>query len=73
VLDDVSVFDRALSAPEVWARYTDSRQGYPQTLNRVSTLTVFDVGGGGGGGRTTFNTRSHRLGVGAGITWRVAS
>jgi hypothetical protein len=28
---------------------------------------------GGGGGRTTRNTRSHRLGVGAGITWRVAS
>jgi hypothetical protein len=45
-LDSWRAYRRALSASEVLGVMQDELRGYPQTLNRVSPLTVFDVGGG---------------------------
>jgi hypothetical protein len=61
--DSLSVHNRGLSASEVLWSLDDSRRGYPLTLNRVSPLTVFDVGGGAA---TTVRPRSLlTLGCGA--------
>lgn len=50
-IDDTRTWNRALTPSEVWADYVESRQGYPGTLNRVtSTRRVFNSAGGGGGG-----------------------
>lgn len=44
-LDDVRFYARALSSLDVFALHQDSRRGYQQTLNRVRSYSVFDVGG----------------------------
>ena len=46
-LDDFRFADRPTSAAHL---YDDSRRGNHLTLNRLSTMPLFDVGGGGGGG-----------------------
>jgi hypothetical protein len=45
-IDSVRVYDYALSASMAAALYREELATYPTTLNRVSPLTVFDVGGG---------------------------
>ena len=49
-IDDVCIFNRALTAGEVRARYDESRQGYPTTLNwyRRPVVDVPAAAGGGG-------------------------
>ena len=49
-LDDVRIWNQALSSSEVLALYSDSRQGYPQTLNWIRPTWYLDQAGGGGGG-----------------------
>lgn len=47
-MDDWCIYSRALSDSEIWARHVNSRQGYPGTLNRVtSTRRLFGSAGGG--------------------------
>lgn len=37
-VDDIRIWDRALTATEIFALYTDSTQGYPNLLNRTSFI-----------------------------------
>lgn len=40
-VDDVRLYNRALSASEVRRLYDDSRMGYPSTLRRINPVTYF--------------------------------
>lgn len=40
-LDDIHIYNRALSASEVRLLYNDSRMGYPDTLRRIKPTTYF--------------------------------
>lgn len=67
---DVRVYNRALLDHEVWQLYQ------PRTrweLYGVPAFPIYAEAFVAAGGRTTKNTRSHRLGVSAGVGWRVAS
>lgn len=46
-LDDIRIYKRALSAQEVLTLYTESRQGYPTTLNRLSLVAKAPAAAGG--------------------------
>lgn len=63
-VDDVAVWNRALSAAEVWLDYQESIAGYPNVLNRAS-LGVFSVGSQAG-----FTKLAGRGGLVAGLAGR---
>lgn len=48
--DDIQLFNKELSASQVWGIYRDSLMGSPQRLNRIRRPLAFDTGAGGGGG-----------------------
>lgn len=55
-IDDVRIYNRGLTATEVWALYNESRYGYPTALARRSPLRTIYIGPqGGGGGGTMFD------------------
>jgi hypothetical protein len=54
MVDDFRVYNRALSASEVRAIYNDSRQGYPQTLNRIRPVRLGTAAVGGTAARARF-------------------
>lgn len=47
-LDDIRIYNRALSADECYRLYTQSRFGYPYALNRIRPGIAASVAGGGG-------------------------
>ena len=66
-LDDVRWWHRALSAAEVYAYYTLSRQGYPGLLNRAERVLVSvpAAGGPSASGAATIDAKADVLAVGA--------
>lgn len=46
VIDGMSIFNRVLSASDIYALYQDSRRGYPNSLNWLSRTTYFTGTGG---------------------------
>ena len=69
-LDDIRVCNRAWSANEVMSLCQASRGSYERELNWQEAYDY--VAQEAAAGRTTKNTRSHPLGVRAGINWRVS-
>lgn len=64
-IDEVKISTATRSAD--WLAYA-----YENDFNNSDTVTLGSEQGGGGGARTTKNTRSHPLGVGIGMNWRVS-
>jgi hypothetical protein len=52
-LDDLSIWNRALSATEIYSLYEQSKRGYPDVLNWMSSVRYFVPAGGTSYNRTT--------------------